>query len=308
MASYLVTQATGQQGQSVIKHLLAAGVEVHAVVRDLEKVPALLKSPGVTLFKGESKNFEEIYQAAQGCKGAYLNTLPIPGFEAHQAQTIAEASKKAGVEILVAATTLCTNKKALWDDQASEECQMRGYFASKTQVEDIVRGAGFKAYTILRPSILHQDYLMPGAYQNYPRLPTHGELDHAFNEGVKAPYTDADDVGKYAAAALQNPDKFGGQEIDLGNELLTVEEAGDILVKVSGKDVPVRKRTPEEIEAIKDTVFGQRVQLWANLYDFSAYANTAKEVQAKFGIPFTPLEASLQRDKARLLECLSASA
>ncbi|KAI4862059.1 NmrA family protein [Hypoxylon rubiginosum] len=306
MATYLVTQATGQQGQSVIKHLLASGVEVHAVVRDLEKVPPLLKSPSVTLFQGESKNFEEIYQAARTCKGAFLNTLPIPGFEALQAQTIANACKKAGVESIVAATTLTTDRKALWDDQVTEEVQMREYFLSKTQVEDIVRGAGFKAYTILRPSILHQDYLLPGAHQNYPRLPTHGELDYAFNEGVKAPYTDADDVGKYAAAALQDPDKFGGQEIDLGNELLTVEEARDILVKVSGKDVPLRKRTPEEVEEGKTTIFGQRIQLWANLKDFSAYAITAKEVQAKFGIPFTPLEASLQRDKARLLECLSA--
>ncbi|KAI1778171.1 NmrA family protein [Hypoxylon cercidicola] len=306
MATYLVTQATGQQGQSVIKHLLAAGVKVHAVVRDLQKVPPILKSPGVTLFRGESKNLEEIYEAAQACKGAFLNTLPIPGFEALQAQTIVDACKKAGVESIVAATTLATDKKTLWDDQVTEECEMREYFLSKTQVEDIVRGAGFKAYTILRPSILHQDYLLPGAPQNYPRLPTHGELDHAFNEGVRAPYTDADDVGKYAAAALQNPDKFGGQEIDLGNELLTVEEARDILVKVSGRDVGLRKRTPEEVEEGKATIFGQRIQLWANWKDFSDTAVTAKEVQAKFGIPFTPLEASLQREKARLLECLPA--
>lgn len=303
MATYLVTQATGEQSKQVIKHLLAAGVKVHAVVRDLEKVPAVLKNPDITLFQGESKNFEEIFQAAQGCQGAFLNTFPIPGLEALQANTIAEACKKAGVEGIVAATTFSTGNKAGWDDAITEECLLREYFLSKAQVEDAVRGANFKAYTILRPAVLHQDFLLPGAYSNYPRLP-HGELDHPFNDGVKIPFTDANDVGQYAAAALLNPAKFAGQEIDLSTQSLTIDEAHEILVKVSGRDVRLVKRTPQQVEDLKPTVFGQRFQLLANAKDWSTSADAIKEVQAKFGIPFTSLETSMQREKARFLECL----
>ncbi len=306
MATYLVTQATGEQARWTITHLLAAGVKVHAVVRDLKKIPPILESPGVTLFQGESKNFEDIFQAAQGCKAAYLNTFPYPGLEALQAKTIVEACKRAGVESIVAVTTFTTGNKALWDNALGEELQLRDYFVSKAQVEDAVRGADFKAYTIIRPAILYQDFLLPGAYQNYPKLPTHGELDHAFNEGVKAPLTDAHDVGRYVAAALQDPAKFGGQEIDLVNESLTAKEISDLLTKVSGRDVPQRKRAPDELEEAKATVFGQRFQLWPNVTDFGATSVAAKIVQDKFGIPFTTLEAALQRDKARLLECLPA--
>jgi uncharacterized protein YbjT (DUF2867 family) len=306
MATYLVTQATGQQSQWVITHLLAAGAKVHAVVRDLQKVPPALEKPGVTIFKGESTNFEEIFQAAQGCKGAFLNTFPWPGLETQQAKTVVEACKKAGIESIVASTSFTVGDKAMWDDAATEEAGLRPYFLSKVEVEEVVRGGNFKAYTILRPAVLHSDYLLPGAYSNFPGLPARGELDHACNDGVQIPHTDAHDIGKYAAAALQDPAKFGGQEIDLPNELFTLEEVRDILVKVSGRDVRVRQRTPAEVEEAMATVFGMRFQLWANAKDFSGYGKLTKEVQTKFGIPFTSLEMALQRDKARLLECLPA--
>lgn len=119
-------------------------------------------------------------------------------------------------------------------------------------------------------------------------------------------HTDSFDVGKYAAAALQDPAKFGGQDIDLGNEALTIEEVRDILVKVSGREVRVRKRTPEEMEAVKNDLFSQGLQLMANAKDISNTSAEAKGVQAKFGIPFTSFEVAMQRDKARLLECLPA--
>jgi uncharacterized protein YbjT (DUF2867 family) len=303
MATYLVTQATGQQSLWVITHLLAAGYKVHAVVRNPQKLPPALERPGITIFKGESTNLEEIFQAAQGCKGAFINTFPWPGLEAQQAKTIVEACKKAGIESVVATTTFTTGNKPLWDDEATKEVGLHQYYSSKLEVEDAVRAGNFKAYTILRPSVLGTDFMAPGVYLNFPALPS-GELDHACNDGVRIAFTDTHDIGNYAVAAFQDPAKFAGQEIDLPNDLLTMEEVRDILVKVSGRDVRVRKRTPAEIEEGKKTVFGMLFHLWANVKDFTNDVNKAKEAQTKFGIPFTSLEAALQRDKARLLDCL----
>ncbi|GFP57679.1 NmrA-like family domain-containing oxidoreductase malD [Trichoderma asperellum] len=148
MATYLVTQATGQQSQMVITYLLAAGAKVHAVVRDPLKIPSALDKQGITIFKGESTNFEEIFQAAQGCQGAFLNTFPIPGLEAQQAKTVVEACKKAGIESIVAATTVTVGNKAMWDDAATKEVGLREYFLSKAEVEEAVRNGNFKTYTI----------------------------------------------------------------------------------------------------------------------------------------------------------------
>lgn len=306
MSTYLITQATGQQSRWVISYLLTAGSKIHAVVRDLQKIPPSLQHPNITLFEGESKNFEDILNAAQGCKGVFLNTFPYPGLEALQAKTVVEACQKAGVETIVAATTHGTANKAMWDDEATKEINLHQYFSSKATVEEIVRAGGFQAYTILRPAVIHHDFFVPGCYGNFPRLPTHGELDHLLEDGAKVPYTDANDIGKYAAAALQDPTKFAGQEINLGNELLTIEEARDILTKVSGRQVRATKRTQKEVEDMGISVFGQAFHLLSNIKDFSWTTASAKEVQNKFGIPFTSLEAAVQRDRALLLECLPA--
>ncbi|KAM0473815.1 hypothetical protein ACHAPX_007861 [Trichoderma viride] len=306
MATYLVTQATGQQSLSVIAHLLAAGFKIHAVVRDPTKIPSALKQQGITIFKGESTNFEEIFQAAQGCQGAFLNTFPIPGIEALQAKTIVEACKKAGIENLVAATTFTTENRAFWDDEATKEVGLHDYWVSKEQVEEAVRAGNFKSYTIVRPGVLHTDFMLPGVHLNFPALAERGVLDHAFNDGVPIFYTDIQDVGKYVAAAFQNPAKFAGQGINLIKDLLTAEEVGDILAKVSGRDIPVKRRANVEVEALQASAHGMLFHLWANKKDLTPYVNVAKEVQTKFGIPLTSLEAALQRDKARLLECLPA--
>ncbi|EGY21678.1 hypothetical protein VD0002_g6997 [Verticillium dahliae] len=305
MAIYLVTQATGHQSQHTITHLLASGAKVHAVVRNPQKIPSVLERPGVTIFKGESTDAEAVARAAQGCTGVFLNTFPIPGLELSQAQTIIEASKKVGIKTIVASTTFFAHEKAMWDTPITKETLLHGYFSSKYDVEEAVKAAGFEAYTILQPAFCHFDFLLPNAPQNFPALSTRGELDHAMDDGATMLYTDADDIGAYAAAALLDPAKFDKQVIAMGHENLTMEEVAQIVSRVSGKTVLAKKRSAEEIEQVKDTLFTQRFHLWANATDLSEGAVAAKAVQAKFGIPFTSLEDALTREKTRLLECLA---
>ncbi|KAH7236745.1 uncharacterized protein BKA55DRAFT_543392 [Fusarium redolens] len=307
MSTYLVTQATGQQSQWVIKHLLKAGHKIHAVVRNIEKVPTLLNDSNITLFQGESKNFDDVFNAARGCEAAFLNTVSFPGLELLQAKTIVEACEKAGVKNLVAATVICADRKDIWENEGVKAVpHLHGYYTSKYEVESIVRAGKFESYTILRPALIHYDFFIPGVYNNFPRLPTEGEIDDLFTGGAKFPYTDAHDVGKYAAAALQDHTRFRNQEIDLGNELLDFEQVRDILVKVSGGDVGVVKRTFEEVEKLGISVHGHMFQYFANMKPFGFIEGQAKQIQDKFGIPFTSLEGALRRDKVRLMECIPA--
>ncbi|CAH0038593.1 unnamed protein product [Clonostachys solani] len=289
MATYLITQATGRQSQWTIKHLLDAGAKVHAVVRDPAKVQAkVLKEPGVTIFQGNTNNLEEITRAAKGCKGAFLNTYPIPGIETEQAKTVVEACKKVGVESIVATTTFATGHRDSWDDDITNEIGLHGYYTSKASIEDAVRQSGLNA-----------EY-------NFPGLPTTGELVHSYEENARMPHTDASDIGKYAAAALQNPSKFNGKEIELSNEPLTVKEARDIVARVSGREVRLRKRTPAEVEAAKTTAPAQVWHLFSNVKDFSSIFEKVAKVQEEFGIPFTSFEDALKRDRDELLATIPA--
>ncbi|KAF4969803.1 hypothetical protein FSARC_3028 [Fusarium sarcochroum] len=309
MSNYLITQATGKQAQAVIGQLLAAGHSVHAVVRDTRKtLPEVLTRPGVTLFQGETVDSDVISKAIQGCKGVFLNTFPIPGIEPQQAKTVVDAAKKAGVETVVLTTTMATGSKEIWDKQQTKDVGLYNYFVNKAAAEEIVRSAGLNAYTILRPAFLHFDYFLPHVLKNYSELAKAGELVHSFKEGGKMLQTDVEDVGKYAAAALQDPAKFGGHEIELGNEALTIQGIAAILSKVSGKNVTPRQRSSKEVEEAKGGANFQAWQLWTHSTDLTPFAAAAKDVQEKFGIPFTSLERALQRERDQLLECLSASA
>ncbi|KAG7121383.1 hypothetical protein HYQ44_020198 [Verticillium longisporum] len=208
---------------------LKVGAKVHAVVRNPQKIPSVLERPGVTIFKGESTDAEAVARAAQGCTGVFLNTFPIPGLELSQAQTIIEASKKVGIKTIVASTTFFAHEKAMWDTPITKETLLHGYFSSKYDVEEAVKAAGFEAYTILQPAFCHFDFLLPNAPQNFPALSTRGELDHAMDDGATMLYTDADDIGAYAAAALLDPAKFDKQVIAMGHENLTMEEVAQIV-------------------------------------------------------------------------------
>jgi uncharacterized protein YbjT (DUF2867 family) len=303
MSTYLITQATGVQGQWTIEYLLAAGAKVHALVRDPQRIPSMLERPGVTVFSRDGDNPSALLKAAQGCTGVFLCTYPSTtdiNSEAQQAKFVLKACEEAGVEIAVASTSFYTGDRSKWNNAAS--CELVGpYYQSKTNFEDTVRAATFKSYTILRPAFFHTDYTLPHVYGNFPELPTSGTLTHGYNDGVGMLHIDERDIGKYVAAALLDPSKFAGQEIDLANECLTIDEVRDILVKVSGRNVQVKKLTGEELEVAKNSVFAMRFQLWANI---SPQSSAAKAVEEKFGIPFTSLKAYMQREKAALLACL----
>lgn len=305
MSTYLVTQATGHQSQWTIEHLLAAGARVHALVRDPQKVPITLERPGITVFDRENDSPEAIFEAAQGCKGVFLNTFPSLediSSEGRQAQVVLDACKKAGVEIVVASTSFCTGDKSVWGDAISQKL-VGHYYQSKANIEEAVRGAGLETYTILRPAFISHNYILPRVHYNWPDLPKSGTLAHAFNDGVRMLQIDEHDIGKYAAAALLDPVKFGGHEIELANECLTVEEVRDIIAKVSGRAIKVKKWTKEETEVANASVFATRFQLWANV---RSQTSSAKTTEKRFGIPFTSLEEYFQREKAEMLACLPA--
>jgi uncharacterized protein YbjT (DUF2867 family) len=300
MSTYLVVCATGQQGRAVVKHLLAANCKVHAVVRDpLKETARQLENQGVVLFKGENNDFPVFHEAAKGCKGVCLNQPMLP--QVHEVRGIVQACKEAEVETVVLSTAFFTGDKSKWDDAQSAKDGVRDYYAVKSEMETVVRDAGLKHYTILRPGWYHANYLLPNSKWYYPDLATSNELIHSYNPGVKVAHLDEEDIGKYAVAALLDPVKFNGEEIDLGNENLTVQEAVELLRKASGRDIKVRNRTSEEVAAAMTTVPTQTFQFWSRRVDVTI---DGELLEKKYGIRMTTFEEYFEREKSRLLASL----
>ncbi|OJD27830.1 hypothetical protein ACJ73_00780 [Blastomyces percursus] len=329
MPTYLLTLATGQQARLTAKHLLAAGATVHAVVRDPTSQPARdLASAGVKLFKGNLDEPDVFRKAAEGCTGVFLNVVPAspPSSTSDPASTSASASiidserqrsasilaacRAAGVKYVVASTAIYTGDRHLWD---TPEAEAIGYHFSRSKagMEEAVRSAGLSGgWTILRPGWIMSNYLVPSSPVVYPELPVEGWLKHSYESGAGFEHVDEEDVGKYAAAALLEPEKFVGREITLASGWLSVEDVAAVMSKVGGREVKVSKRTAEEQqEAVSKGNPALEFELWASLvgdkvHEAAWKAKGSKPPEEEFGIPLTGFEEYLQREKDVLLQSL----
>lgn len=310
MPSYLVTGATGYQGGAVVSYLLAAGAKVHASVRDPSSAKAkALRDQGVVLFQGTHEEPDTVFrEAAAGCTGLFLN---ISVFEPGQAKAQAEAiikACKAGAgptlsSIVLSSTTRTEEMSHDLGTPAAVHPWLGGYYTAKAEVEAAVRESGIRDYTILRPPVLAHDYLLPHSAtpHGYPQLPRSGRLVTSLDDDKTMPYLDENDVGKLAAAALLDPAKFGGHELELAADNLTAREVRDILARVSGIDVKFHKRTPAEMEETKMTEF---FQVFEQLANRSPRRIDVEAVEDKYGIKLTRFEEYMERNKDKLLDSL----
>lgn len=311
MATYLVMLPTGQQGRAVVKHLLSSGASIHAVVRNPSSPAALalsqLSDDRVTLFNGGLTDLPTYRAAARGCTGVFVN---LPDMDPNETDAdahyrivadILRVSRSEGVKNVVASTAMLTGAREKWDNSISARTGMKGFMLAKNIVEKAVRDASMTNWTILRPGWLMGNYLSGVVYRELAEM---GELVHSLEEGRTLQHVDEEDVGRYAAAALMDPERFHGREIELANESLTMEDVVGVVEKVGGKDVRARRRTEEEEqEAWKSPHLPAALpfELWANEFEFRTEEVPVKE---QFGMELTTLEEYLRRERQRLLEAL----
>ncbi|ETS85838.1 hypothetical protein PFICI_03863 [Pestalotiopsis fici W106-1] len=306
MTTYLVTCATGRQGGATVKHLLKAGAQVHAVVRNPESsVAQSLREQGVVLFKGDNDNAGVITKAAEGCRGVFL----VPQHqdsdhdaEVRQIRTIVQASVAAGIENVVLSSAIATGDREKWNGEDQRKLGLPDYYAPKAAAEAAIKHPLIQSWTILRPSWFYANYLIPAVHDYQPGLRERGELVHALDDGVRVAHIDVDDIGKFAAAALLDPSTYGFETIELGSENLSPEDAANALSEVSGLDIKVRKRSPEEITEAQHRVRSQKFQLYANRFSLSL---DCEALRAKYGLRLTSFKEYLQREKDLLLATLN---
>ncbi|KEF55335.1 uncharacterized protein A1O9_08085 [Exophiala aquamarina CBS 119918] len=310
MSTYIVTGATGHQGGAVVKYLLAAGVKVHAVVRDQTSPKAkALQDKGVVLFRGTHEEPETVFRAAAaGCTGVFLNpTVFEPGKAKEQAERIINACKAGAGETL---TTIVLSSTSRVDEMStnlalpsSVHPWLGQYYTAKAEVETAVRESQIPNFTILRPPVLAYDFLMPNSAlsHGYPALPRLGTYVTSLDDSKTMPYLDEADVGKFAVAALLDPAKFSGHAFDMASDNLTAREVTDILTRVSGIDIKFHKRTSAELEETANTEF---FQVFEKLTNKSPRHVNVEALEAKYGIKLTRFEDYLQANKDKLMDSL----
>jgi uncharacterized protein YbjT (DUF2867 family) len=262
----LVTGATGRQGSATAYHLLAAKVKVHALVRDLSSPAAQeLERQGAKLCRGSFDDTDSLKAAAEGTTAVFLNVSPTvaePALELRHAENVIRAAKEAGsVNTIVYSSVSMTGKHESFPNWGPYY-PMRWYWTSKADIESLVRSSGFKYWTILRPAYLMSNYLQPFAGIYYPELASRHTFLTAYDPNSSMTVVDPGDVGKFAAAAILDPEAYSRHEIDLGAEAFTPDGIAQSLSKVSGKDIKTEFYSDAATLAKSNPIIP--AQLWAN--------------------------------------------
>ncbi|WP_416840905.1 NmrA/HSCARG family protein [Haloferax sp. DFSO52] len=222
----LVAGSTGTQGGSVVDQLLSGKFgeyDVYGLTRNANSDAArALEARGVTVLGGDLTDAERMRDCCEGMDAVFcVTTFYEAGtdVETEQGVIFAEAAKEAGVERFVLSSVGKADTAPL------------AHFASKARVEDRVKELGFD-YTIIRPVFF---------MQNLTRF--YGE--ELAEEGLSVPMSsetplallDATDIGKAAAMALADPERFVGKTIELAGDNRTPAEIAAALSTVRGHEI-----------------------------------------------------------------------
>ena len=219
-----VNGATGQQGGTVARKLLAEGWKVRALTRDLDKPAAqALANAGAELAAGDMDSRSELDAAFEGAYGVFSVQnfwLPNVGYEGEikQGKNVANAAKAAGVQHLVYSSV-----------GSAHRGMGQKHFESKWIIEQYIQSLNIP-YTILRPVAFMDNY-------NWSRAQI---LNGTFTGMGLRPEKElqsiaVEDIGVFAALAFANPQEYVGKTIELAGDALTEFQIADTFTRVIGR-------------------------------------------------------------------------
>jgi uncharacterized protein YbjT (DUF2867 family) len=286
MSPVLVTGATGKQGGATARALLAAGVEVRALVRDPGTARAeAVRALGAELVTGDLYDPGSLGPALKGVRGVFSVQMPdmtdLEGdSEWVQGRNLVDAARDAGVPQFVHTSVSGAGQHRAapgWDEGRWKS--MEHYFETKTAIQDRVREAGFAHWTVLKPGFFMENFVPPSFL--FPHG-TAGGIVTIIKPDTELALVAADDIGAAAAAAFADPARFDGVELELASERRTMASVAEVLSRAFGVELTAPDMTPEEAVAAGAPAFTVRHK-WQNEIGHPADPRYARAL----GVPLT---------------------
>ncbi|MER7877065.1 NmrA/HSCARG family protein [Streptomyces solisilvae] len=282
-APVLVSGATGQQGGATARALLSAGVPVRALVRDpaTERARAVA-ALGAELVKGDLLDLDSVRRAAEGARAVFSIQMPdlndLQGdSEWVQGRNLIDAARDAGVPQFVHTSVSGAGQHQTAPGWAEGRwAAMEQYFTTKSGLQDRVREAGFRHWTLLKPAFFMENFL--SLLPNGPE----GGLATILEPGTKLSLIAVSDIGTSAAAAFADPERFHEVELELAGDHMTMTRVAEVLSEVTGVELTAPSMTADEALAAGMPQWGLG-HVWLNAVDQPARPAFAQAL----GIPLT---------------------
>ncbi|MCJ1403747.1 hypothetical protein MMC11_006970 [Xylographa trunciseda] len=238
----LITGATGKQGGSVLRALLAhpsyspTTHPIYAVTRNptsasSTRLAAL--SPAIKLITGDMNNTPAIFSSLPSPPwGVFSVQLPNK-HEVAQGTALVDAAVKAGAQKFVY-TSVDRHGDASDNDPTDVPHFITKHQIEKHLIQAARASAGKLSYTILRP-VFFLDNLDWGFVG---RVTATGWRDHTAGKKIQVIATA--DIGPFAAAAFLEPEnpEYKDKAYSLAGDELTWDEAEKIFVEKTGRSIP----------------------------------------------------------------------
>jgi uncharacterized protein YbjT (DUF2867 family) len=236
----LVTGATGTQGGTTARRLLADGTPVRALVRD-PSAPAArtLSELGAELVVGDFDAPATLAAAVTGTRAVFA--VPPAAFGPDGWDVETEVRRGAA---LVAAARAADVEQIVFTGVASFQRDKRWGVNGKRRIEEAIAASGLR-YTLLRPVRFMENYLSQGHFR------VDGIRDgvhrHLFPADFPVQMVAVADIAGVAALAFAEPDLFHGRTVELAGDQLTMHAAAAAITAAIG--TPVRYEEIGESEA-----------------------------------------------------------
>lgn len=218
----VVTGGTGRQGGSVVRHLLADGWRVAALVRDPSSARArMLDAQGVLVRRGDLEDRQSIDAAIKGADGIYSVQSWSEGIDAEvrQGVNLAEAAADAGIEHFVYSSV----------GGADRETGVP-HFESKWRIEERIRELDLP-YTIWRPV-----YFMENLLAQRDAIKA-GHLVPPLPPDVPLQFIASEDIGAFVAMSFRTPGAWLGKCTEIASDELTFTQIAAALSNVVQREV-----------------------------------------------------------------------
>ncbi len=226
----LVTGATGGQGGSVARFLLAEGTfKVRCLTRNPNSDKAVaLANAGAEIVQGDLTNPASLTAAVDGCYGVFGVTNYWEHFdkEYEQGRNLVDAVAAGGIEHFVFSSL--PDPKKVGDDNHHIP-----HFEYKAKLEDQIRQLGLKA------TFVHVAFY----YENFtsffpPRKLDNGDLGFGFPQGdTKLAGVAVEDIGGVVARIFDDPEKFMGRVVGIVGDDITPAQYAETLSQVLDQKV-----------------------------------------------------------------------
>jgi uncharacterized protein YbjT (DUF2867 family) len=234
----LVTGGTGKQGGATVRQLLAgARTRIRVITRTPRSPKAQsLAARGVQVVGGSFDDPDALKAALDGVSAAFsVQSFTEKGgiaTEERQGKAFANAVKSAGGAHLVYSSV-----------DGAERRSGVPHFESKWRIERHIADLGLPT-TILRPVAFMDNFAVAG----FPRAMFLGMLKATLGTEKRLQLVSVDDVGWFAARALETPKRYEDRRIAIAGDNLNVAEILAAYHKVAGTTpgvVPIPRFLPQ---------------------------------------------------------------